>query len=149
MGLQIRTNSAEETIELGRRIGEQLRGGEVIGLAGQLGSGKTCLVKGIAAGVGAEGGGEGVNSPTFVIVNEYFGRLEVYHIDAYRLDSVEQFEQIGFDDYCHPGSVVVIEWADKVAAALEGIEVIGVELRHRGPTVRSIDIKDLPEYIHI
>jgi len=149
MDLQIRTNSTEETIDLGRRIGEQLRGGEVIGLAGQLGSGKTQMVKGIAAGVGAAGGGEGVNSPTFVIVNEYSGRLEVYHIDAYRLDSAEQFEQIGFDDYCHPGSVVVIEWADKVAPALDAIEVISVELRHRGPAVRLIHIRDLPEYIHI
>lgn len=149
MDLQIRTNSTEQTLELGRRIGERLRGGEVIGLTGRLGSGKTQLVRGIAAGVGAAGGGEAVNSPTFVIVNEYSGRLEVYHIDAYRLDSAEQFEQIGFDDYCHPGAVVVIEWADKVAAALEGIEVIGLELRHRGPTVRSIHIKDLPEYIHI
>lgn len=149
MGLDIRTNSAAETIELGRRIGEQLRGGEVIALVGELGSGKTHLIKGIAAGVGAEGGGEVVNSPTFVIVNEYSGRLEVYHIDAYRLDSAEQFEQIGFDDYCHPGSVVVIEWADKVEPALEGIDVITVELQHAGRTVRSIHFEGLGEYIQV
>lgn len=134
---------------MGRRIGEQLRGGEVIGLVGPLGSGKTHLIKGIAAGVGAEGGAQAVNSPTFVIVNEYVGRLEVYHIDAYRLDSAEQFEQIGFDDYCHPGSVVVIEWADKVEPALKGIDVIRVELQHAGRTVRSIHFEGLGEYIQV
>ncbi|MCJ7729486.1 MAG: tRNA (adenosine(37)-N6)-threonylcarbamoyltransferase complex ATPase subunit type 1 TsaE, partial [Sedimentisphaerales bacterium] len=86
MDLDIISKSAEETIELGRRIGEQLRGGEVIAVCGALGSGKTHLIKGIAAGAGAQDSARKVNSPTFVIVNEYAGRVDIYHIDAYRLN---------------------------------------------------------------
>ena len=80
----VNTNSPEETVEFGRALGAQLRGGEVLAICGPLGSGKTHLIKGIAAGLGAEDAGE-VNSPTFVLVNEYAGehmRLDVYHIDA-------------------------------------------------------------------
>jgi tRNA threonylcarbamoyladenosine biosynthesis protein TsaE len=144
---ELKTRSAKETIELGRAIGEQLRGGEVMGLVGPLGSGKTHLIKGIAEGLGAEGGSERVSSPTFVLVNEYEGRLEVYHIDAYRLDSVGQFEQIGFDDYCHLGSVVLIEWADKVESVLEGADCIRVELTHLGRQERSVKFKNVPPYV--
>lgn len=148
MGVDFDTvsNSPEETIEVGRRIGEGLRGGEVIGLCGALGSGKTHLVKGIAAGAGALDCGQ-VNSPTFVIVNEYAGRLEIYHIDAYRLNSVAEFEMVGFDDYCHPGSVVLIEWADKVESALRDVAHISIELEHAGETKRGIHITNLPDYI--
>ena len=148
MGVDFRTvsNSPEETIEVGRRIGEGLRGGEVIGLCGALGSGKTHLVKGIAAGAGAVDCGQ-VTSPTFVIVNEYAGRLEIYHIDAYRLNSAAEFEMVGFDDYCHAGSVVLIEWADKVESVLRGIDHIVIELEHAGETKRCIHVRNLPDYI--
>ena len=146
--MEIVTKSAGATIEFGRRIGEQLRGGEVIALVGPLGSGKTHLIKGIAAGAGAKDETT-VNSPTFVIVNEYTGRLEIYHIDAYRLDSVEQFNAIGFDDYCHGGTVVLIEWADKVEDAIEGVSPIRIELSHFGEDERKINISNLPGYVEI
>ena len=146
--MEIVTNSAAETIDLGRRIGEQLKGGEVIALVGPLGSGKTHLIKGIAAGAGAEDETT-VNSPTFVIVNEYAGRLEIYHIDAYRLDSVEQFNALGFDDYCHRGSVVLIEWADKVAEAIAGVGPIRIELSHFGAEARKICISNLPGCLEV
>ena len=142
----ISSSSPAETIELGRKIGEGLRGGEVIALCGPLGSGKTHLVKGIAAGAGAEGRTQ-VNSPTFVIVNEYAGRLEIYHIDAYRLNSVAEFEMLGFDDLCGAASVVLIEWADKIAPALQTVEHVRIELEHAGETTRQIHIKNLPEHI--
>ena len=93
MDLEIITTSAEQTIEIGRKIGSQLKGGEIIGISGQLGSGKTHLIKGIAAGAGA-GDCKSVNSPTFVIVNEYTGKFDIYHVDAYRLNSIEEFEMI-------------------------------------------------------
>jgi len=96
------TNSVDQTIELGKKFGVQLKGGEVLAVCGTLGSGKTHFIKGIAAGAGAEHTGS-VNSPTFVIVNEYAGRLDLYHIDAYRLSSVAEFEKLGFDDFCYPG----------------------------------------------
>jgi tRNA threonylcarbamoyladenosine biosynthesis protein TsaE len=156
MNLQFTSGSPAETIEFGRKFGSQLKGGEVIAFCGPLGSGKTHLIKGIVAGLGAEDAANEVTSPTFVLVNEYSGgstplttgRLEVYHIDAYRLDSIAQFEQIGFDDYCHPGSVVLIEWADKIEKALAGINYIKIELSHLGQTARSIRVINAPDYIH-
>ncbi len=98
MDYEIISGSVERTIEIGSEIGSQLRGGEIIALTGPLGSGKTHLIKGIAAGAGAKDLRD-VNSPTFVIVNEYAGRLDIYHIDAYRLNSVSEFEMLGFDDF--------------------------------------------------
>jgi len=146
MDFDVVSNSAEETIELGRRIGEQLKGGEVIAVCGALGSGKTHLIKGIASGAGA-GDSRQVTSPTFVIVNEYTGKLDIYHIDAYRLNSIDEFERIGFDDFCYSESVVVIEWADKIELALQAIDYIRIELFHAGQTQRQIHIRNYPEYI--
>lgn len=142
------TNSPVETIELGRRLGSQLKGSEIIAICGPLGSGKTHLVKGIVAGAGAQDS-RAVNSPTFVIVNEYSGRLDIYHIDAYRINSISEFEMLGFDDYCYPQSVVLIEWADKIEAALGNIDYIRIELSHSGQTVRTIHIKNSPFYINL
>ena len=144
--IDITTNSPGETIEFGRSLGARLRGGEVIAICGPLGSGKTHLIKGIAAGAGAEDVAC-VNSPTFVIINEYSGRLDIYHIDAYRLNSISEFEMLGFDDYCRPGSVVLIEWADKIESALQGIDCIRITLDHAGETIRKIHIENTPEYI--
>ncbi|MFH1884165.1 MAG: tRNA (adenosine(37)-N6)-threonylcarbamoyltransferase complex ATPase subunit type 1 TsaE [Planctomycetota bacterium] len=140
MDFNIISSSAEDTIELGRKIGSQLRGGEVIAVCGPLGSGKTHLIKGIAAGAGAKDH-RNVNSPTFVIVNEYAGRLDIYHIDAYRLNSVSEFEMLGFDDFCYPQSVVLIEWADKIESALQAIDYIRIELEHAGETKRKIHVE--------
>lgn len=143
------TESPEGTIELGRVIGGGLNGGEIIALTGQLGSGKTHLIKGIAAGAGAADR-RSVNSPTFVLVNEYAGAgngLCIYHIDAYRLESAAEFEMLGFDDMCRPDSVVVIEWADRVAAVLADIETIDIELSHIDQNSRKIIIKNAPESI--
>jgi tRNA threonylcarbamoyladenosine biosynthesis protein TsaE len=148
MDFKIVSNSPDETIELGRKIGAKLKGGEIIALCGPLGSGKTHLIKGIAAGAGA-GDSKQVTSPTFVIVNEYAGRLDIYHIDAYRLDSIDEFEMIGFDDYCGGDSVVVIEWADKIESALEPADYIRIELSHRGQTRREIQMACVPAYLQI
>ncbi|MBA7703147.1 tRNA threonylcarbamoyladenosine biosynthesis protein TsaE [subsurface metagenome] len=147
MDLDIISKSAEETIELGRRIGQQLRGSEVIAVCGALGSGKTHFIKGVAAGAGAQDSARKVNSPTFVIVNEYAGRVDIYHIDAYRLNSVAEFEMIGFDDFCYPESVVLIEWADKIESVLEGIDYMRIELFHIGDMRRRIRIDKTPGYI--
>ncbi len=155
MNFDVVSNSPEETVAVGRKIGSQLKGGEVVAVCGALGSGKTHLIKGIAVGAGAAEVGK-VTSPTFVIINEYKsrssegldkGRLDVYHIDAYRLDSISEFEMIGFDDYCRPQSVVLIEWADKIESALQTIDYIRIELFHAGESRRKIHIKNAPEYI--
>ncbi len=148
MEITITSHSPQETMELGRKIGAQLRGGEVFAICGPLGSGKTHLIKGIAAGAGAADR-ESVTSPTFVLVNQYAGRFDLYHIDAYRLDSIAEFETLGFDDFCYPESVVLIEWADKIAPALRGIEAIRVDLAHAGAHQRVIRLQNVPEYLHI
>ena len=143
--LQITSHSPDETIQLGKKIGTCLKGGEVIAIIGPLGSGKTHLVKGIAAGLGATDSRR-VTSPTFVLVNEYTGpkmRLDTYHVDAYRLE----FEMLGFDDLCRPDSVVLIEWADKVKSALQNIDTIEVELSHIDQNKRQIRLENAPDYI--
>jgi tRNA threonylcarbamoyladenosine biosynthesis protein TsaE len=147
MDFDVTSNSPDQTIALGRKIGSQLKGGEVIAVCGTLGSGKTHLIKGIAAGAGARDS-KHVNSPTFVIVNEYTGRLDIYHIDAYRLNSVSEFEMLGFDDFCYPQSVVLIEWADKVESVLKTLDYIRIELEHAGENKRVIHIKNTPQYIN-
>lgn len=146
MELDITSESPEQTTELGRKIGQQLKGGEIIAVCGPLGSGKTHLIKGIAAGTGAQDR-KRVTSPTFVIVNEYKGGLDIYHVDAYRLNSLDEFEMIGFDDFCYPGSVVLIEWADKIEAALQTMDYIRIEMTHAGKTKRKIHIKNAPKYM--
>jgi len=150
MEYSVVSKSPRQTIELGVRLGRQLRGGEVIAVYGPLGSGKTHLIKGIARGAGAEDLHQ-VTSPTFVIVNEYPAStgLVIYHIDAYRLDSASDLEKLGFRDYCQPESVVLVEWADKVEDAFKGTTYTRVELEHLGESKRGILIRDLPSYIHL
>ena len=143
MDLEITSQSPEQTIEIGGRIGRKLKGGEVIAICGLLGSGKTHLIKGIAAGAGAKESTK-VNSPTFVIINEYSGRFDIFHIDAYRLNSIAEFEMLGFDELCYSQSVVLIEWADKIESALQAVDYIRIELEHVGETQRLIHIKNLP-----
>jgi tRNA threonylcarbamoyladenosine biosynthesis protein TsaE len=140
--MKIVTKSVRETIDLGTRLAERLKGGEVFAINGNLGAGKTHFIKGIVKGLARDGGDSPVCSPTFVLVKEYFdGRLDVYHIDAYRLDTSRDFENLGFDDMCNPGSVVLVEWADKVRDALEGIDTIDVEIEHIDPNSRKITIE--------
>ncbi len=111
------TASVAETIALGRRIGEQISQGDVLALVGRLGAGKTHLAKGIAIGLGVVDE-RGVNSPTFVLVNEYDGRLPIHHIDAYRLSSADELAALGFEEMLADPCVVLIEWADRVVSAV-------------------------------
>jgi tRNA threonylcarbamoyladenosine biosynthesis protein TsaE len=147
MDYELISKSPQQTIEFGKKLGQNLRGSEIIGLIGPLGSGKTHLIKGIAAGAGAEHAQRNVNSPTFVIVNEYQGRLSIYHIDAYRLNSTAEFEMLGFDDYCGRDCVVLIEWADKILPALDGVDLIRIELSHLALSDRVINISNAPHYL--
>lgn len=149
--IDIITNSAAETIALGRKIGAALTGGEVFALIGNLGTGKTHLIKGIALGLEAQDGDQ-VSSPTFVLVNEYFGRegmIHIYHIDAYRIETEAEFAALGFDEYCRPDSVVLVEWADKVPHTINGYDCIMVRLGHAGQDQRKIVIENLPAYISL
>ncbi|MFO7650870.1 MAG: tRNA (adenosine(37)-N6)-threonylcarbamoyltransferase complex ATPase subunit type 1 TsaE [bacterium] len=104
------TGSAAETIELGRALAERLGPGDVVAFFGELGSGKTTMIKGIAAGLGVT---ETVRSPSFVIVTEYRGRVPVFHVDLYRLEGSSAPEGIGLEDYLGGDGVCLIEWAER------------------------------------
>jgi tRNA threonylcarbamoyladenosine biosynthesis protein TsaE len=145
---EIESNSVEQTIKLGEKLGSQLKGGEIMGISGNLGAGKTHLIKGIAIGCEVENSAL-VSSPTFVLVNEYYGRLDVYHIDAYRLNSIAEFNQLGFDELCYNRSVVLIEWADKVEKALAGLDYIRIFIEHKDRNSRLIKLEDTPDYISL
>lgn len=146
MTYEITTSGPTETIALGRRIGTCLQGGEVFAINGPLGAGKTHLIKGIAQGLGAEDMGQ-VTSPTFVLVNEYEGRLLLYHLDAYRLDNEDQLEMLGFDDYLGPDTVVLVEWAERVSGVLRGLECIDVVIEHVDAEHRKIAINHIPAHL--
>lgn len=108
--------SAEETYEIGRRLGEAAAAGEVYALIGDLGVGKTVFTKGFAAGLGVA---QTVNSPTFTILQIYEeGRLPLYHFDVYRIEEPEEMEEVGLDEYLYGEGVSLIEWADLIREVL-------------------------------
>jgi tRNA threonylcarbamoyladenosine biosynthesis protein TsaE len=123
------------TDQLGRAIGSVLTGGESLALSGALGAGKTALVRGIAAGLGAPA--QAVTSPTFVLLHEYRGRLPLAHLDLYRLNSGKEAASIGLDDYLTGSTVVAVEWADKAPEILPH-DRLEMELRHCTVQSRSI-----------
>lgn len=115
--LEIRSTSPDDTIRIGRDLAACLAPGDVVALVGPLGAGKTQLVKGIALGLGVPDE-RLVNSPTFVLVNEYAGRIPIHHLDAYRLTSAAELEALGFEEMCAGDAVVLVEWADRVEGAI-------------------------------
>jgi tRNA threonylcarbamoyladenosine biosynthesis protein TsaE len=129
------TKSVTETDRLGRRIGRSLQGGEIVALYGELGSGKTALVRGMAAGLGASP--QAVSSPTFVLIHEYRGRVRLAHADLYRLDSATELLHIGLSDYDDGRTVTAIEWAEKAGHDLPA-DRLEIHLQHRSPSVRKI-----------
>ena len=108
----LETNTPEETQEVGRRLGAAINGPLVITLAGDLGSGKTCFTRGLARGLGVDERYP-VTSPTYTIVNEYPGRLPLFHLDLYRLGSCDELEEIGSRDMLQEGGVIVVEWPER------------------------------------
>jgi tRNA threonylcarbamoyladenosine biosynthesis protein TsaE len=113
---EVVTHNAQETVEFGRGLARELQAGDLIALTGELGAGKTCLVKGIALGLET---GQEVTSPTFTLIHEYRGgRLPLYHIDLYRLGSTEEAIAIGIEDYLRTEGVTVVEWAERIEPLL-------------------------------
>jgi len=122
------TKSHEETITAGKCLGKAVEPGCVVGLIGDLGAGKTCFMKGVANGLNDVPEAE-VTSPTFTILQAYEGTVPLYHFDAYRLEGVEDLEDIGFDDYVYGQGVSFIEWADNISNAMpEERMIIEIEL---------------------
>lgn len=117
MSIHVETATHAETVRLGRLLAGMLLPGMVVALQGDLGSGKTTLVKGIAEGLLGINERD-VTSPTFTILQEYAGTVPLYHVDAYRLDSARDLEAVGFDDYVDGSGVTVIEWAERISEAI-------------------------------
>jgi tRNA threonylcarbamoyladenosine biosynthesis protein TsaE len=112
----VKTYSESETKQFGKNLGKHLRKGDVVSLVGELGTGKTCLVKGIAEGLEVK---ECVDSPTFIIIKEYKGNIPLYHIDLYRINRLEEIYLLGYEEYIYGESgVSVIEWGDKIRELL-------------------------------
>jgi tRNA threonylcarbamoyladenosine biosynthesis protein TsaE len=110
-----RTKSEEETFSLGKDLSRELKPGDTISLEGDLGTGKTALTKGIAAGLGIDAF---ITSPTFTLVNTYMGKIVLNHFDVYRIDDPEELLAIGWEDYFTGEEINVVEWGDKVREIL-------------------------------
>lgn len=141
------TRSEEETIALGERLGRALRAGDVVALHGDLGAGKTRFVRGIARGMGLDE--SGVCSPTFVIVNVYKGAgipdRALVHVDAFRLSGEDDLPSLGWDRLTDGNSVVVVEWAERLADSLPARR-ISVRIDHLGDEMRRITIDKPAEF---
>jgi len=136
----VTTDSVDATLDLGRALSETLSPGAVVALDGDLGTGKTHLVKGLAAGLGIPP--ETVRSPTFTILHAYDeGRLPLYHFDAYRIGDPSEFEAIGFAEYAYGEGVTVIEWASRVADLLPP-DTLRLRLTHVSEHERRIEQLD-------
>ena len=131
------THSAEETRELGVRMAEKLRAGDVILLEGPLGAGKSELARGIAQGLGVR---ETVTSPSFTILNVYTsGRIPLYHFDWYRLESEEELYELGMEEYLGGDGIALVEWPGKCPDAIPE-EFLMIEILPEGETNRSFHL---------
>ena len=107
------SQSPEETHRLGIELGKSLDAGDLVALTGELGSGKTCLIQGIAVGLDILNPKQ-VTSPTFTLINEYQGRVPIYHFDLYRINKLEELFDLGFEEYFYGKGVTLVEWAEKI-----------------------------------
>ncbi len=136
------SSTPDQTIKRGRLIAKALHPGSVVALEGDLGSGKTTLVKGIALGLGVRSTRE-VKSPTFVILHIYQGRIPLHHFDLYRLDQKSDLEGIGLEEFlADPKAVSVIEWADRIPAVSKQADLV-IKLARTGKDKREIKL-----YVH-
>jgi len=135
--LELISHSPEETQRFGIRIGELAKPGDIFLLVGGLGTGKTCLVQGIAWGLGIK---EYAASPSFVVIRELYGRLPLYHIDLYRLNHIEEIVELGLDDYLYGNGVCVMEWAEKGLSVLP-TEHLLIQISYLSDSERSFQLK--------
>ncbi|MGB4504347.1 MAG: tRNA (adenosine(37)-N6)-threonylcarbamoyltransferase complex ATPase subunit type 1 TsaE [Syntrophaceticus sp.] len=125
---EIYSQNTEVTETIGRELGKLLGPGDFVSLTGELGAGKTTIVRGIASGLGVK---DAVSSPSFLIIQEYRGRYPVFHGDFYRLGSYQELEAIGWDEYPQRGGIVIIEWGNLIPEALPK-DYLEVEIQQPG-----------------
>jgi tRNA threonylcarbamoyladenosine biosynthesis protein TsaE len=137
MGAELTTTSPEATEAAGARLGVTLKAGDVVALTGELGAGKTVFVQGLARALGV---GTGATSPTFVLVNEYRGRLPVHHVDAYRTTTLAELMDLGIEEMMDGDGVTVIEWAERLEPLLPA-RAVRVRIAGVGDEPRTIVIE--------
>ncbi len=137
--MHISSHSEKETQEVGRRVAQKVTRGAVISLRGSLGAGKTVFAKGFARELGIT---EAIVSPTFTLVQEYDGRLKMYHLDLYRLSGEDEFESMGGEDFLYSDGVALIEWSEKIEDMLPE-DTIYVDLTINEDLSRDIEIRGL------
>ncbi len=136
--LTLISTGTEDTLKIGKIIGETLRKGSIVALTGELGSGKTCITQGIARGIGVPENYY-ITSPTFTLINEYPGRITLYHLDIYRLSGSQDLDDLGYEEYFYGDGVIVIEWAEKIKDILPP-DCLFVYLKHVDEERREIKI---------
>lgn len=137
------TNSAEETIELGKKIGSMLKKGDVLAMQGTLAAGKTTITKGIAQALDVD---DTITSPTFCLISEYEGKMPLYHMDVYRLEGTDDFINLGVEDMIYGRGVCIIEWSEKIMDELPSKTII-IKLEPEADdsgTKRKITIENWP-----
>jgi len=136
-GWTIVTTSPRQSQNLGQNLGRLVQGGEIIGLVGELGAGKTCFVRGFAEGIEVSADAW-VRSPTFTLINEYSGRLPVYHVDLYRVGKQDELDSLNLREYLYSDGVSLIEWFEFLPAN-EVDEYLELHIAHGGGNRRQID----------
>ena len=150
--MEITSDSARKTQDIGRFIAGNLNKGDIVCLFGDLGSGKTVLTKGIGLGLGLDK--DRVTSPTFVIIRQYEARIPIYHFDLYRLALPEDILSLGYEEYLFDQGVSVIEWADKLGCLIPKeflkieLRVVGREKRHLKISAKGSRYKKLMEKLN-
>jgi tRNA threonylcarbamoyladenosine biosynthesis protein TsaE len=137
--ISIITCIADETFVFARAVGEKLQEGDILALSGELGSGKTCFTGGLARGLGVSENYQ-ITSPTFTLINEYPARHRLFHFDVYRLNSYSDLDDLGYDEFISGKGVVVIEWAEKIAAIIPKTAIF-VNFEYIDENKRKITIK--------
>jgi tRNA threonylcarbamoyladenosine biosynthesis protein TsaE len=132
------SNSVDETVSLGERLGRLVQPGDFIALTGDLGAGKTHFTQGFARGVGVNPD-ICIASPSYTLMNEYHGRIPLYHFDLYRLAGDEDVRDLGFEEYFNGRGVCVVEWADRIYHELPGA-YLKVDFIQSGETARTIEV---------
>ena len=139
MNNSIVSNSLKDTKSIGEKLAKLLKPGDNIALIGELGSGKTTFTKGLASGLGVKDP-EYVNSPSFVLLKEYEARINLYHFDLYRIESLGDIDYIGISEYINGDGITVIEWADKMKALMPA-EYLKITIRITGKERRVFNFK--------
>ncbi len=136
--LEFITKNSDETIELGYKIGQKLKKGNILAMQGTLAAGKTTITKGIAKALEIS---DTITSPTFCLISEYYGKMPLYHMDVYRLEGSEDFENLGTEDMLYGDGVCIIEWSEKIMDSLPK-ETIIINIQPQDDGSRKIQISN-------